>query len=716
MRILEYKTTQNSLLIVLKFPKNIKGVKMRKFYGRNNYRRGKAKGIYTPKGLENKIKLWVLRGIESYNLYDNLDRRSDDLVKFLGLENYVDKKNDENTELKIKISQEIARLEKLKMRGNALLNKNLSKIADMLSLSECERDILEFFILNDTVYPLNAITSSIEVNPIGFYGDIAKVTGLSYDECKKALNQKSSLIKSGILKLRISRCEQLKYVANFCDDSFTVNIINLKNPSADELFGGIWRKCDDGELDTSDFEHLAISPARIIEYIKSANKGLNILLYGKAGVGKTEFCKAVARAINKDLYEVAFVDEDGDSASSTERLRALRLSNAMLNSKNSIILFDEIEDVFRRRNVSKAYINRTLEENKVPTFWLTNDVCSMDDAYIRRFDMAIEFKIPPKARRKELIASYTKGTLNEKTINKLAKNKAIAPALISSASKVLNTLKVADEKERNKLFTKLIDGNLNAQGKLRFTSAKKSKKTKGVELPDSYDICYINTSADLKEIAKGIKEQSNARICIYGVPGTGKSAYAKYIAKELGCEIIIKKGSDLIDCYVGNTEKNIAEAFKEAKDKKAVLCFDEVDGFLLDRTSAIRSWEINRVNEMLVQMESFEGVFIATTNLCDSLDKASLRRFDLKLEFGYLKSEQACELFKKECELLGLEVSKTALSLVGSLRTLTPGDFATIKRANRFCHIKGSDDFATRLKSEVALKNAESGNKLGFVG
>ena len=116
---------------------------MRKFYGRNNYRRGKAKGIYTPKGLENKIKLWVLRGIESYNLYDNLDRRSDDLVKFLGLENYVDKKNDENTELKIKISQEIARLEKLKMRGNALLNKNLRKIADMLSLSECERDILE---------------------------------------------------------------------------------------------------------------------------------------------------------------------------------------------------------------------------------------------------------------------------------------------------------------------------------------------------------------------------------------------------------------------------------------------------------------------------------------------------------------------------------------------------------------------------------------------
>ncbi|MBR2149679.1 MAG: hypothetical protein IKK93_10090 [Campylobacter sp.] len=65
----------------------------------------------------------------------------------------------------------------------------------------------------------------------------------------------------------------------------------------------------------------------------------------------------------------------------------------------------------------------------------------------------------------------------EKTINKPAKNKDIASALISSASKVLNTLKVADEKERNKLFTMLINANLNVQGKLRIES-KKSKKAR----------------------------------------------------------------------------------------------------------------------------------------------------------------------------------------------------------------------------------------------
>ena len=60
--------------------------------------------------------------------------------------------------------------------------------------------------------------------------------------------------------------------------------------------------------------------------------------------------------------------------------------------------------------------------------------------------------------------------------------------------------------------------------------------------------------------------------------------------------------------YVGQTEKNIANAFKEAKNKKAVLVFDEVDSFLQDRSSANRSWEISQVNEMLVGMESFNGV------------------------------------------------------------------------------------------------------------
>ena len=98
-------------------------------------------------------------------------------------------------------------------------------------------------------------------------------------------------------------------------------------------------------------------------------------------------------------------------------------------------------------------------------------------------------------------------------------------------------------------------------------------------MPQNYDVSLINASVNLKELAKGIKERKNARLCLYGPAGTGKSEYAKFIAKSLNSKLIIKKASDLIDCYVGNTEKNIANAFKEAKDKNAVLVFDEIDSF-----------------------------------------------------------------------------------------------------------------------------------------
>jgi SpoVK/Ycf46/Vps4 family AAA+-type ATPase len=168
--------------------------------------------------------------------------------------------------------------------------------------------------------------------------------------------------------------------------------------------------------------------------------------------------------------------------------------------------------------------------------------------------------------------------------------------------------------------------------------------------------------------------------------------------------------------WVGGTEKNIADAFLEAKEEEAVLVFDEVDSFLSDRTQANQSWEVTQVNEMLVQMENFEGIFIATTNLMDNLDKASLRRFDLKLEFDYLKAEQSWKMFLSYCK--DLKLAKPSASFkrgVESLRYLTPGDFAAVVRQNRFRPICDIKDFITRLEDEIAVKNVSGGNVMGFL-
>lgn len=672
--------------------------------------------VFLPKGLENQIRLWALRAVfECDDIYD-LVMRNDDMCYFFGIEIGLEKKD--APKIKRALKAQLTQLSELESAGkigsNTKLNANIALVKSTLKLNEIETKLLTFLSICKGVLALKFFMNNINIDALELPFFLAKVLGLNASSIKSALKHSSTLLASNVIQLRKNHYKpDFNDLIDFCDENLPFNLLELRNPSIDELFSGILRKCSGAKLSKKDFEHLPFKTGDLLKYLENSKSGTNILLYGLPGTGKTEFCKMIAKELNKELFEVAFCDEDGDNLNALARFSSLTCANALLDEKSSIILFDEVEDIFGKNSLSKALINRTLEENKVPSFWLTNDVFGMDDAYIRRFDMVIEFKIPPKARRKELIASHTNGSLSQKTINKLAKNKDIAPALISSASKVLNVLKKDDEKERNKLFATLINGNLNAQGKLRIEN-KKSKKSKSTELPASYDTSYINTSVDLKAMVAGIKERPNARICIYGVAGTGKSAYAKYIARELGCEIIIKKASEILGMYVGQTEKNIANAFKEAKSKKAVLVFDEVDSFLQDRSSANRSWEISQVNEMLVQMESFEGVFIATTNLCDSLDKASLRRFDMKIEFGYLKAEQACELFKKECELLGLEVSAGALECVGSLRALTPGDFAAVKRANAFCPISSADDFANRLKDEVRLKNAETSKKIGF--
>ena len=157
-------------------------------------------------------------------------------------------------------------------------------------------------------------------------------------------------------------------------------------------------------------------------------------------------------------------------------------------------------------------------------------------------------------------------------------------------------------------------------------------------------VAYNRTTSKVDEFLEGAAKGTN----IIG-------AYSlEDLAAKLEKPLIIKKGSDLLSMWLGKTEKNIANAFKEAKEESAVLVFDEVDSFLADRSNADKSWEVTQVNEMLVQMESFDGIFIATTNLMANLDKASLRRFDLKMEFGYLKPEQSWKLFKSECVNIGL--------------------------------------------------------------
>ena len=662
--------------------------------------------ILLPPQIENKIKLWALRAIEKFGMPDSFFQKFDGILQ----------EGESVAEAKIRFKNLLAELEKSKITSIETLDRNLDALCAVLNLDEVDRKIIEFAVIVNEFAALQDICRYLgDMHIIAFYEVLGYIIGVPAMDIKEALRPESKLRQSNILEMNERQDIRLDCVFKFFYIYFSTDMLNRQGDIL-EVFRSTFFKAGKSSLKFDDFRHIKVDEAAIKSHILKAGKGVNILLYGIPGTGKTEFVKMIAAELNRNLYEIASKSRyTDDNYNGEKRFLSLKTADKVLSREHDIIMFDEIEDVFKStERMSKALFNSTLEGNGVPTFWITNDIDEIDNAYIRRFDMVIEFKIPPKFKHLEILKRYTNGQVSEELLKKLAKSRAITPALISGATKIISNLSCENKDET---FRNLIKSSLKAQGFVIAKKKGKKDKNKEINLPQNYDVSLINANVNLKELAKGIKESKNARLCLYGPAGTGKSEYAKFIAKSLNSKLIIKKASDLIDCYVGNTEKNIANAFKEAKDQNAVLVFDEIDSFLQDRGDAVRKWEITQVNEMLVQMESFEGIFIATTNLMDRLDRASIRRFDMKIEFGYMEGAQAAKLLQKECESLGISVDKAAKNSVAKIKFLTPGDFAAVARSAKFSPILSAGEFIDRLNEEIKHKNIENNGRIaGFKG
>jgi len=157
----------------------------------------------------------------------------------------------------------------------------------------------------------------------------------------------------------------------------------------------------------------------------------------------------------------------------------------------------------------------------------------------------------------------------------------------------------------------------------------------------------------IKDKKKGI----DARIIFYGAAGTGKTITALALAKSLKKQVLSFDCSKILSMYVGESEKNVRKIFDEYKElctktkTEPVLLLNEADQFLSNRVSGQISGSDKMHNQMqnifLEQIERFEGILVATTNLLDSIDKAFSRRFNYKIEFLKPNLEQRTLLWKK---------------------------------------------------------------------
>ena len=218
-------------------------------------------------------------------------------------------------------------------------------------------------------------------------------------------------------------------------------------------------------------------------------------------------------------------------------------------------------------------------------------------------------------------------------------------------------------------------------------------KRQGIKQRDfrKYSLKGLNTSHDLAKVIavltnfadkKANSEVKSISALLYGLPGTGKSEFVHYVGHALNREITLKRVSDIENMYVGETEKNIAEAFREAQTDGSILFFDEADSFFYPRKDAVRSFEKKFTNELLAQLDNFQGIVLFATNNIEGLDHAAIRRFKFKIRFDTLNPEGVMHFYR--LMLQGLSDSRTDMTVgeqsrLRAIRNLTPGDFAVVK-------------------------------------
>lgn len=471
-----------------------------------------------------------------------------------------------------------------------------------------------------------------------------------------------------------------------------------------------------------------------VQLLKSKN-ACNILLYGAPGAGKTEYAKALIKqaGLKMTTYknELEVSDKDDADAKALSRLNCY----LSLKKEDSVLVVDEAENVLQTREFSffgmslsssqKGTVNKMLETSENKCIFIVNYTTEMDESTLRRFTYSIKFQAMPKETLRSIAAEKLKpvnmpAVLKDDILDMCGKYK-ITGASVDNVVKAISSLDYQKGKEDK--VRKDIKSVLEANSSLLYGKTKMRDAVK-----KSYDLSVLNTSVSAAEIIEMLKtaelykkENQNeensegVRMLFYGLSGTGKTELARYISTVLGKPLLLKRCSDLLGPYVGQTERLIAEAFEEAESTDSILLFDEADSFFADRAGAKQSWERTQVNEFLTQMEEFSGICICTTNLRKIMDPALQRRFHIITEFKALNEDGITTLLKS---FFGkYKFNDGQIQELAKFNTVTPGDFGSLKNKMRFIpQEKLNSEYVVNelLKLQDEKRMNGGGAKIGF--
>jgi transitional endoplasmic reticulum ATPase len=545
---------------------------------------------------------------------------------------------------------------------------------------------------------------------------LAEILQIEVHQARLALNPSGRLFKSGVLEYRFCRGSQSMPLVAFFQPINEIDIYMFRSQTAwNDFFASKFVRVDHC-AEGIDFSHLAEDLLLIEKYLQNAvtnrKLGTHVLLYGPPGTGKTTLARELAHRLQFDLYETSkncggFHESDGE-----HRFKAYNFGQKLGSAKGDcLILFDEMEDLLPSHEtgrVHKGWICDSLENAGIPTIWTSNSLCGVDPAILRRFTFTLEVPVPAKRQRRKLLNELLAGfSLSTDWLNRTASLDCLTPAMTTQLATLSHSLNTEAEKLESEL-------DLWLTGHLK---AMRAPPLSPIKMSQAFECELMNANMNPKGLIEGLRQSGEGRLCLYGPPGTGKTAFAKYLAEELGMEACVKRGSDIRSKWLGESEQNIARMFSDAGRNGAVLILDEADSFLSGRSGRNHGWELNEVSEFLVQLESFQGIFCATTNRFEDLDPAFVRRFDLKVKLGYLTEGQRLMMFKNLLRNSGLRACLSAVTRRGleRLDQLTPGDFATVQRRMCFSQQEcNQGNLLSALVHEMECKTVSQGRPIGF--
>ena len=400
---------------------------------------------------------------------------------------------------------------------------------------------------------------------------------------------------------------------------------------------------------------LPLSEPEVFAYL-GIDPPKGVLLHGPPGTGKTLIAKAVANEVDASFLTVSGPEIMSKYKGDSEENLRQKFQQAR-DEAPAIIFFDEIDSIASKRDDDSDVENRIVGQllslmdgldarGEVVVIGATNRVDSLDSALRRggRFDREIEIGVPNEAGRREVLEVHTRRMplADDVDLDTLAGR---THGFVGADLESLSTEAAMVALRRREPGSALTDLRVTrADFERALSSVEPSamreyvaeKPTEGFEAVGGLDEVKASLERAVSwplrygPLFEAADAAPPSGVLLHGPPGTGKTLLARAIAAESGVNFIHVAGPELLDRYVGESEKSVREVFERARQTApAIVFFDEVDAIAAKRGDGDTEVTERVVSQLLTELdraaENPSLVVLAATNRRDVLDPALLR-------------------------------------------------------------------------------------------